>query len=144
MKLSEDTQAILDYLTATEVQLRKPNDIGALLEIGAETGAAEDMNDMILAGKNIWSVYGIIKKMKMGDEGFQNMEEQFMVEMNTLRTILVRFLGEVPDITYRRFENTYLGMSQGTIRNLVDLSHDLAALKNLQNRVKYEDGESVE
>ncbi|MBK9248517.1 MAG: hypothetical protein IPM69_10480 [Ignavibacteria bacterium] len=138
MKLSEDTQAILDYLTASEVQLRKPNDIGALLEIGAETGAAEDMNDMILAGKNIWSVYGIIKKMRVGEEGMQNMEEQFMIEMNTLRTLLVRFLGETSDITYRRFELTYLGMSQGTIRNLVDLSHDLAALKNLQNRAKYD------
>jgi len=144
MKLSEDTQAILDYLSATEVQLRKANDIGTLLEIGASTGAADEMNDMILAGKNIWSIYGIIKKMRIGEDGFQNMEEQFMVEMNTLRTLLVRMLGESSDITYRRFENTYLGMSQGTIRNLVDLSHDLAALKNLQNRAKYEGEESVE
>lgn len=137
MVLSDDTQAIVDYLESTDAKLRKSNDLGALLEIGAQTGAADEINAIILSGKNIWSVYGIIKKTSSNDEGFQNLEAQFMTEINTLRTAIADFLVSVSEEIYKRFEDTYLGMNQGTIRNIVDLAHDLAALKNLQNESKY-------
>jgi hypothetical protein len=137
MNLSDDTQAILDYLKSTEAKLRKPNDLGALLEIGAQTGAADEMNTIILTGKNIWSVYGILKKTNSHDDSFQHLEAEFMTEINTLRTSIVDFLASVPEEIYLRFSDTYLGMNQGTIRNIVDLAHDLAALKNLQNQEKY-------
>ncbi|MBS1538139.1 MAG: hypothetical protein JST20_10380 [Bacteroidetes bacterium] len=137
MVLSDDTQAILDYLESTDVKLRKSNDFGALLEIGAQLGAADETNALILTGKNIWSVYGILKKTSSTDEGFQNLEAQFMTEINTFRTAIVSFLATVSEEIYTRFEETYLGMNQGTIRNIVDLAHDLAALKDLQNQAKY-------
>lgn len=138
MILSDDTQAILDYLESTEVKLRKSNDFGALLEIGAQNGAADEMNAIILTGKNIWSVYGILKKTSSTDESYQQLEAEFMTEINTLRTAIVDYLASVTDEIFKRFEDTYLGMNQGTIRNIVDLAHDLAALKNLQNQAKYQ------
>ena len=36
------------------------------------------------------------------------------------------------DEVLRRFDDIYFGMSQGVMRNLVDLSHDLAKIKDLQ------------
>jgi len=137
MTLSDDTQAILDYLESIDAKLRKSNDFGALLEIGAELGAADEVNSLILTGKNIWSVYGILKKTSSTDEGFQNLEVQFMTEINTFRTLIATFLSTVSEEIFTRFEETYLGMNQGTIRNIVDLAHDLAALKDLQNQEKY-------
>ncbi|MBI3259799.1 MAG: hypothetical protein HYZ54_10045, partial [Ignavibacteriae bacterium] len=126
------------YLESTDAKLLKSNDFGALLEIGAQTCAADEMNSIILTGKNIWSVYGILKKTNSTDENYQLLETEFMTEINTLRTAIVDFLKSVSDEIYKRFEDTYLGMNQGTIRNIVDLAHDLAVLKNLQNQAKYQ------
>jgi hypothetical protein len=39
-----------------------------------------------------------------------------------------------------RFEETYLGMNQGTIRNIVDLAHDFAEIKHLQQDARHSSG----
>ena len=53
--------------------------------------------------------------------------------MNALREQLATLMHNADDETLKRFDEIYFGMTQGVIRNIVDLSHDLAKIKSLQS-----------
>ncbi len=137
MAFSDDIEAALDVIGAAGGALRKRGDMGVILECGAESGDAETVNSIIFHGKNAWSTYSLLKKMRQNDDGFPGVEREFMKSINELRTLLADITAAASPEAQTRFDETYLGMSQGTIRNLVDLAHDLAALKNLQNANKH-------
>lgn len=137
MKLSSDTEAALDFLTTQQGELRKRNDMGVILEIAAANGLIDTINDMVLIGKNVYSCYGILKKMSANDEGYKRLEHEFMTNVHILRGHIGTLCELLPELERSRFETVYLGMTQGTVRNIVDLAHDLSALKNLQNNSKY-------
>lgn len=139
MQLSPDTEAALDFLASKHGELRKRNDMGTLLEIGAMQSLFEEVNEIVMAGKNTWSCYSILKKMSANDEGYKRLEHEFMTNVNTVRGYLSVFCEKLPEVEKERFETVYLGMNQGTVRNLVDLAHDLSALKNAQNSTKYDE-----
>ena len=73
------------------------------------------------------------RSIQPGDEGFRLLEEEFAIQMNGLREHLATLVNNADDETLRRFDEVYFGMTQGVIRNIVDLSHDLAKIKALQN-----------
>lgn len=139
MAFSEDIEAALDVIEASGAALRKRGDMGVILECGAESGDAETVNNIVFHGKNVWSTYSLLKKMRQNDDGFQGVEREFMKSINELRTLLADLTIAASPESQSRFDEVYLGMSQGTIRNLVDLAHDLAALKNLQNLNKHKE-----
>ncbi len=137
MKLSSDTEAALEFLTTQQGELRKRNDMGVILEIAATNALIDDMNNMVLVGKNVYSCYGILRKMSANDEGYKRLEHEFMTNVHVLRGHIGTVSELLPELERNRFETVYLGMTQGTVRNIVDLAHDLSALKNLQNNSKY-------
>lgn len=139
MDFSEDIEAALDFIEASGAALRKRGDMGVILECGAESGDADMVNSIVFHGKNTWSTYSLLKKMRQNDDGFPGVEREFMKSINELRTLLADLTTAAPPESQSRFDEVYLGMSQGTIRNLVDLAHDLAALKNLQNASKHKE-----
>jgi len=134
MQLSEDTLAVLEYLNTTiEGGLRKRNDVGTILELGATFGVAEHFNNISRTGTATWKVYSTLRRVKQGDEGFRQLEEEFALQMNALREQLATLMHNADDETLKRFDEIYFGMTQGVIRNIVDLSHDLAKIKSLQS-----------
>lgn len=137
MKLSEDVEAALGYIEASGAALRKRGDIGVILECGAASGDHETINAIIFHGKNTWSVYSVLRKMRQNDSGFFNMEREFMSSINAVRALLADLSAAASSESKARFNDTYFGDTQGTLRNLVDLAHDLAVLKNLQNTSKH-------
>jgi len=137
MKLSSDTEAALEFLTTQQGELRKRNDMGVILEIAATNALIDDINNMVLVGKNVYSCYGILRKMSANDEGYKRLEHEFMTNVHVLRGHIGTVSELLPELERNRFETVYLGMTQGTVRNIVDLAHDLSALKNLQNNSKY-------
>ncbi len=147
MTFSYDVESALNYIENDGVALRKRSDIGVLLECGVETGDADSINSLVFHGKNAWSAYLLLRKMRQSDEGFQNIEREFMENINAMRILLVDLTNFASKKSQLRFDETYLGMTQGTLRNLADLAHDLAAFKNLQNKNKYSaksDAENIE
>lgn len=133
MELSDDTQAALDYLDgAIEGGLRKRNDIGTILELGATYGVAEDFIEITRTGTATWKVYSTLRRLQQGAEGFRQLEEEFARQMNALREQLATLMQNADDETLKRFDEIYFGMTQGVIRNIVDLGHDLAKIKALQ------------
>lgn len=134
MQLSPDTHAVLDYLdNAVEGGLRKKNDIGTLLELGATHDEHELFNTLTRIGKGLWNVYGTLRRTKPGGEGYSVLEREFGTLLNEMRENIASLVNHLDDEALKRYDEVYFGMSQGVIRNLVDLAHDLAKLKDLQN-----------
>ena len=134
MQLSDDTRAVVEFLEASiEGGLRKQNDVATILELGATLGDADLFNQISRTGTATWKVYSTLRRVQPGDEGFRLLEEEFAIQMNGLREHLATLVNNADDETLRRFDEVYFGMTQGVIRNIVDLSHDLAKIKALQN-----------
>ena len=134
MQLSDDTRAVVEFLEASiEGGLRKQNDVATILELGATLGDADLFNQISRTGTATWKVYSTLRRVQPGDEGFRQLEEEFAIQMNGLREHLATLVNNADDETLRRFDEVYFGMTQGVIRNIVDLSHDLAKIKALQN-----------
>ncbi len=133
MQLSDDTLAVIEFLEASiEGGLRKRNDIATILELGATLGDADLFNHISRTGTATWKVYSTLRRVQPGDEGYRQLEEEFALQMNALREHLATLVNNADDDTLRRFDEVYFGMTQGVIRNIVDLSHDLAKIKALQ------------
>ncbi|MCC6846633.1 MAG: hypothetical protein IT283_10035 [Bacteroidetes bacterium] len=144
MKFSDDVEAALGYIETSGAALRKRSDIGIILECGAETCDPQTINAIIFHGKNAWSIYSILRRMRQNESGFQNMEREFMSSINALRTLLADLSAIAPPESKTRFNDVYFGNTQGTLRNLADLAHDLAILKNMQNMSKHDTSNSAE
>ena len=133
MNLSPDTEAVLSALNdAVEGGLRKRNDIGSILELGAAANNAESVNAIVRTGTALWKVYRTLRRLQPGDEGYHQMEQEFGRQLNELREHLATIVQPADDDTLQRFDDIYFGMTQGVIRNLVDLGHDLSQIRNMQ------------
>lgn len=133
MQISEDTLAVINSLhEAVEGGLRKRNDVAIVLEVAASTNSAELFNEITRTGTGAWKVYSTLRRVRGGDEGYRLLEEEFARQINALREQLADLLNTSDDETLKRFDETYFGMTQGVLRNLVDLSHDLRCIKDLQ------------
>lgn len=133
MQLSEDTLSVINSLhEAIEGGLRKRNDVAIVLEVAASSNNPELFNEITRTGTGAWKVYSTLRRVRPGEEGYRLLEEEFARQMNTLRENLAELLNASNDDVLERFDETYFGMTQGVLRNLVDLSHDLSCIKDLQ------------
>ncbi len=133
MTLSPDTESVLSFLDENvEGGLRKRNDVGVLLELGATHGESDLFNTITLTGTGLWKVYRTLRRVDAGAEGYKQLEQEFGNQLNDLRTHMAALSEHADDETLKRFDEIYFGMTQGVIRNLVDLAHDLARIKDLQ------------
>ncbi len=146
MPLSPDTENVLDYLDQASGQgLRKRNDMGVLLELAAEADAHEEMNKLIFHGRHLYNLYSTLRKAAANAEGYQTLEREFAGAVETMRDLLAKLLLEADEEVVARFETQYYQTTQGSLRNLIDLSHDLGVLKSVQNDRKHGgEGESGE
>ena len=137
---SPDVEALLSHLDQRGGGLRTKSDIGLIFEHAAEKANADLINRLIFSGKIIWSTYGVLRKTTEQTDGYGNLEREFMQAVNDVRIIIHEFTSEWKIEHKNRFEETYLGMNQGTIRNIVDLAHDLAEIKHLQQDTRHSSG----
>ena len=127
-QLSPDIEVFLSHIESAGISLRKKTDIGLIFDYAALHNNFDQINDLIFTGKIVWNTY---------DEGYDLLEKQFMESVHTLRnSICQQSIGYTKE-EQSRIEEIYLTMSQGTLRNIVDLAHDLSEIKNLQNSAKH-------
>ena len=136
MTLSTDTIEILKFLDYTSGNnLRKRNDLGTILEIGAIFNEAELIDKIIFSGKYLWNLSVTIKKSDL-TEGLDKLHEEFRKTGEDLRFLLIELLNKSIEEDIKRFEVIYFQLTAGCFNNLVDLSHDLSELKEVQNSMK--------
>lgn len=137
MTFSDDTNNVLDYLEGMSTEgLRKRNDVGFMLETAAELEADQVINDLAFHGSHFYSLYGMLRRSAGSAEGFAQLEREFHTGAETLRELIAGLLVGADEEHVERFNVTYYQMSQGSLRNLVDLAHDLTVLKGVQNDMK--------
>ncbi len=137
MNLQPDTLAVLSHLDdITEGALRKRNDLGVILELAASRADSAAFNALTRTGMGLWKVYRTLRSLRSGDDGYATLEREFGSLVNELREQLAALVAEADDEVLKRFDDTYFGMTQGVVRNLVDLGHDLARIKDLQNSAR--------
>ncbi len=133
MKLSSDTESVLGYLDqAVEGGLRKRSDIGVLLELGATYNQPDLFNQLVTSGTAVWKVHKTLRRVRPGDQGHKLLEEEFGRQLNAMREHMASLVTNAPDHVLDRFDEIYFGLTQGVIKNLVDLGHDFDALKSLR------------
>ena len=136
--MSSDTENVLNYLDSiAEHGLRKRNDLGTLLELAAARGAHEEMNQLLFHGRHLYNLYTTLRKASSNAQGYQTLEREFAAAIETLRDLLAKILVDAEDEETHRFEQHYYAMTQGSMRNLIDLAHDLGLLKSVQNEQKH-------
>ena len=144
MTLSAETENVLNYLEgASGDGLRKRNDMGTILELAALQNADEEMNALIFHGRHLYSLYKTLRRTGPGIEGYRTLEKEFAAAVETTRDILARVLVDAGEEEIARFNIHYYAVTHGSLRNLVDLAHDLGVLKGVQNDEKYK-GEGEE
>lgn len=136
-QLSPDIEVFLSHLESEGIGLRKRSDIGLIFDYAALHNNSDQINDLIFTGKIVWNTYSALKKRNQSDEGYDLLEKQFMESVHTLRNSVCQLSIRYTQEEQSRIEEIYLTMSQGTLRNIVDLAHDLSEIKNLQNSAKY-------
>lgn len=138
MDLSPDTENVLNYLDqASGGGLRKRNDMGVILELAAERGAHEELNALVFHGRHLHNLYSTLRKTQAGIEGYATLEHEFASSVETLRELLAKTLVDADEEQVKRFETQYYQTTRGSLRNLIDLAHDLGVLKAVQNDRKY-------
>jgi hypothetical protein len=136
-QLSPDIEVFLSHIESAGIALRKRTDIGLIFDYAALNNNSDQINDLIFTGKIVWNTYSALKKRNQTDEGYDLLEKQFMESVHTLRNSICQQSTGYTKEEQSRIEEIYLTMSQGTLRNIVDLAHDLSEIKNLQNNAKH-------
>ncbi len=132
--LAQDTLNVLAHLSATsEEGLRKENDLGLLFEMNARTGDFEEMNQLLFNGSSLYRLYHTLRRSGSNAEGYEGLEREFRENAERLKELIAKALVEAEEEVVERFETTYYGMTQGALRNLIDLAHDLNVAKSVQN-----------
>ncbi len=133
MAFSEDIQSILEALNEKSGHtLRKENDLGMLLESVANKLDHDLLNRLIFAGKSLWKISETLRRTGTSTDNTENLEKELLRHIEDLRTYIFQVMQDNQGAPMSRFTVTYLEASQGCIRNLIDLSHDLTVLKDLQ------------
>ena len=137
MELSKDTTAVLEFLDyTTGNNLRKRNDLGTILEIGAQTSAYILVNQIIFTGKYLWNLHRMLKKTSGDAEGREKLISEATVSAQSLKEYISELIDSMDDFNRERFDTVYFAEGQGAYMNLIDLAHDLSKLKEVQNTLK--------
>jgi hypothetical protein len=137
MKISKDTSEILEFLDFTsEGNLRKRNDLGIILEVGATYGEEERINNILLIGSSLWNLDQTIRRSDSNADGYEKLKSEIMKIADELTLELMELIGiEYPSVT-ARFKEVYFNDSGGSFRNLIDLSHDISEMNNVRKKLK--------
>lgn len=139
MDISDDTLAVIAYLQEyCGGNLRKPDDLAVVLELCAQKNDAALAQRIITSGAALWRVWRALRRMRRGDEGYRQLEDEFMLQTNEFRIGIATALeatDEEPIL--ERFQAVYMELSTGALRNVIDFAHDFSYLKQLQNEQRW-------
>lgn len=138
MEISKDTKAIVEVLNEfSENKLRKKNDLECILEICASNSMDLLANELIFNGKSLSQIYATLKQQTSDTDLVNNLKQEY-------ENTLIKFVELVHKVSSKfsdpkikeRFEGIYFQNSVGSQMNILDLAHDFAFLKELQNQAK--------
>jgi hypothetical protein len=137
MQISDDTLAVVNYLNDfTSGNLRKKNDIEVIIEICASYNGAETLNRLIFASKSVWNISTKLRKVNPSADGIELLRKELERGCSEMTNYLKDIISLADKDLNDRFNDIYFLSTRGTIKNLIDLAHDLSQLKDLQQRAR--------
>jgi hypothetical protein len=137
MIISPDTAEVMKFLDdITGSGLRKRNDLATILELGASTGNHELIDDILFNAKYLWNLNQTISKADAGTDGLAKLHQEYKETGLKLSDKLSHLIEQAEEQDKSRFAEIYFKPTSGAFRNLIDLSHDLAKLKEVQTTMK--------
>jgi len=131
MTLSPPTIAILGTLdTASRGQLKRRDDLGVLLELGAPPERAAALDDLAFRAKFLTRAFGIMQRIGREGNGYDRLESEFAANMDVARGHVRTLLRGAPDIVRDPFTASYLSMTPAGLSHLMALLGDLTWYKN--------------
>jgi hypothetical protein len=134
MEYSEDILQIIEALNIKSGNsLRKEADLAVILELIAAKLDHELLNRIVFSGKSLWKISETLRRASGSSELTDKLEYELKRHINDLVELISNAIEDAEEYVVSRFNVTYLEITQGSVRNLIDLSHDLALLKELQS-----------
>lgn len=135
MEISQDTQNFINAVDEfTQGKLRKKNDVSVCFEVGATFGGEQELASLIFNGKVLWNLSQKIKTSPKDAEGIENVQREFEKALETQRNNLLSVQSQLDEKDSKRFQEIYLDMTRGAVLNIIDISHDFAIIKDLQQK----------
>lgn len=137
MKISKDTENVIEALEQfTQAGLRKKNDTSIIFEICAAKGAVTALNQMVFAGKKIWNLSSKLRKVDPNADGINLLQKELQSSVEEMQDYLEQLSKYMDKEDKQRVIDIYLPKTRGGLKNIVDLSYDLAKFKDLQTESK--------
>ena len=137
MQLSEDTLQVLSFLDYTSGNnLRKRNDLGTILEIGAATGDYETIDSIIFNGKYLWNLHILLKRENLEQDAFEKLLGEIEITVAELTKLLKKLTGSISEFDPHRFNDIYFAGDNGAFRNLIDCTRPFAVERSPKHSEK--------
>lgn len=137
MEISQDTLRVVNFLQEfSNNSLRKRKDIEVILEIAATKSNPIIIEKIVFVGKSIWNLNKAFSRSQTSNSNLQRELENSFYELQDLLYQLIQ--GIEDQAVINRFNDVYLQRNLGCFRNSIDLSHDLAKLKELIQKMQSE------
>jgi hypothetical protein len=131
MTPSSSTVSLLAALdTASRGQLKRRDDLGILLDLGASPDQSAALDNLAFRSKFLTRTFGIMQRIGREGNGYDRLESEFTANMEVARGHLRSLLSGAPDTVRDRFSSSYLALTPGGFSNLMALLGDLAWYKN--------------
>lgn len=135
MEISQDTQNFINAVDEyTQGKLRKKNDVSVCFEVGATFGGEQELASLIFNGKVLWNLSQKIKTTSKDAEGLENVQREFEKALEYQRNNLLSVQSQLDEKDAKRFQEIYLDMTRGAVLNIIDISHDFAIIKDMQQK----------
>ncbi|MCE5305100.1 MAG: hypothetical protein ABFD61_04895 [Chloroherpetonaceae bacterium] len=134
MKISADTQSVIDFLQMiSDNGIRKSIDLATILEVGATYSQDELVQSIIFTGKSIWNLSKILTRSP-DSAAIDKINREFRDNIDEMQNQLRKITDFVEMADVQRFNIVYLQKDLGSMRNIIDLAHDLSILKDAQKK----------
>ena len=134
MKISADTQSVIDFLQmVSDNGIRKPIDLATILEVGATYSQDKLVQSIIFTGKSIWNLSKILTRSP-DSAAIDKINREFRDNIDEMQNQLLKITDFVEIADVQRFNIVYLQKDLGSMRNIIDLAHDLSILKDAQKK----------
>jgi hypothetical protein len=111
-------------------KLTRRDDLALLLALGDRENGRQILEDLSFHAKAAHRVHGIMQRIGKDGEGYGKLEEEFALRLDRTTHLLSDLLRGAPADVAGRMTTDYLGMTHGSLQNLLALMYDLSWYKN--------------
>lgn len=119
-------------------KLKQPEDTERLINISVQNNNLELLEETAFYSKYLQGLLTIIQRgeTSINEEVFTRYRNEYLENIEKIKANLKQLISAADDFYKQIFSGKYLQVDENSIRNLVELIHDLSWIKMYMNSVK--------